>query len=68
MTWIPIAVWITVGVVAVVVLGYGAYEIAWKAKRLRGDLAELQTLAGQAEHLQRRLTEIQDRLAASRVG
>jgi hypothetical protein len=36
--------WLGAIVLAVVVLGGCAYEIRWKAKRLRGDLAALRTL------------------------
>lgn len=68
MTWVPIAAWIAAAVVAAVVLGYCAYEIIWKAKRLRSDLAELQALAGQAQELQQRLSDAQERLALARLG
>ena len=41
MDWIPIGAWIAAVLVAVVVLGFCAYEIIWKTNRLRADIAEL---------------------------
>ncbi|MDQ6937540.1 MAG: hypothetical protein M3140_07485 [Actinomycetota bacterium] len=43
--WVAVGV---AGVVALVVLGFCAYELSWKAKRLRGDVATLQRLAQDA--------------------
>jgi hypothetical protein len=63
--WIPIAAWIGAVVVALVVLGFCAYEILWKTKRLRGDLADLQADAAQLTLLQQRLVQTQERLAAT---
>ncbi len=40
--WIPIAAWGAAVLLAVVVLGFCAYEINWKAKRLQRDLRRLQ--------------------------
>ncbi len=40
--WVAVGV---AGVVALVVLGFCAYELSWKARRLRGDVATVQRLA-----------------------
>lgn len=66
MAWIPIAAWIAAAVVALVVLGYCGYEILWKTKRLRGDVAELTGTAEQLQELRGRLEQVQQRLAAAR--
>ncbi len=68
MFWIPIVAWIAAGVGAVVVLGFCAYEIIWKARRLREDLTHLQALAADAQSVQSRLAEAQQRLADTRHG
>ena len=67
MVWIPIGAWIAALLVAAVVLGYCAYEIVWKTKRLRGDLAGLQGSAAQLTALQGALAGTQQRLAAVRA-
>lgn len=51
---------IAAAVAMIVVLAYGAYEIAWKAKRLRTDLAQLQ-------ELNTGLAGLQDGIAAARA-
>ncbi len=55
MVWFPLGAWIFAALLLIVVLGYCGYEISWKAKRLRGDLAQAQEdarrLAGLREHL-----------------
>lgn len=66
MAWIPIAAWIAAAVVALVVLGYCGYEILWKTKRLRGDVAELSGAAEELQVLRGRLERVQQRLAAAR--
>jgi hypothetical protein len=63
--WIPISAWIAAAGIAVVLLGFCAYEIMWKAKRLQADLRELQTLADQLRHLRGELVVTQERLAAT---
>ena len=50
---------------AVVLLGFCAYEVTWKAKRLQRDLAALQGLAAQADELRGQLAQTQERLAAT---
>jgi hypothetical protein len=66
--WIPIAAWIAAAVVAVVLLGFCAYEISWKTKRLQADLRELQGLADQLTGLRGELAQTQNRLAATGLG
>ena len=60
MEWIPIGAWIGATVVAVVVLGFCAYELSWKARRLRRDLTQLQELS-------RQLVDVQGGIAAARA-
>jgi outer membrane murein-binding lipoprotein Lpp len=52
-TWIPLVAWAGALVLALVILGYCAYEVVWKANRLRADLARLQALQEQVEQLRR---------------
>jgi hypothetical protein len=63
--WVPIAAWCAAGAGALVVLGFCAYEIAWKTKRLRADLQKLESLAGELPALRRQLADAQARVAAT---
>jgi hypothetical protein len=63
--WIPIAAWGAAVVMAAVVLGFCAYEISWKAKRLQRDLRGLQGVADQLAELRGRVAETQERVAAA---
>jgi len=63
--WIPIAAWSAAVLVAAVVLGFCAYEISWKSKRLQADLRELQGLADDVAELRVGLAAVQERLAAT---
>ena len=65
MHWLPIGAWCFAALVAVVVLGFCAYELVWKAKRLRGDVRELQAVADQLLALRGDLLRAQERIAAS---
>ena len=65
MHWIPIGAWIAAAAIAVVVLGFCAYEIMWKSKRLRTDMAQLMTLNGQLTELQGSIMTVQQRFAAT---
>lgn len=67
MHWIPIGAWCGAALLALVVLGFWAYEIRWKTRRLQRDLRSLQALAEQLTAVRGRLTETQDRLAAARL-
>lgn len=64
--WVPVGAWIAAAVVAVVVLGYCAYEIAWKTKRLRADLRKLQDVNDQLAELQTQLAATQQRATGLR--
>lgn len=68
MDWIPIAAWGLALVVALVVLGFCAYEIGWKAKRLQSDLRDLTAVSDQLQSLRGQLAETQERLAARGLG
>ena len=63
MIWVPLLAWAAALVLALVVLGFCAYEIFWKAHRLRGDLDRLRALEGPARELQVGLAAAQVRLA-----
>lgn len=65
MHWIPLAAWVAAAAIAVVVLGFGAYEIAWKSKRLRSDVGELLTLGVQLSELQGSIAAVQQRVASA---
>ena len=60
--------WSAVGgavLVAVVLLGFCAYELTWKFQRLNRDLAGLRTLTGELERTQRELMTLGARLRAA---
>ena len=65
MHWVPIIAWGVAALVTVVVLGFCAYEILWKTKRLRGDVRQLQAVADQLLELRGDLVRAQERIAAS---
>jgi hypothetical protein len=65
MLWVPIAAWCAAATVALVVLGFCAYEIRWKTKRLRGDLQTLQQFADQLVEVRGQLGEARERVAAA---
>ena len=64
---IPVVAWAAAAAVAVVVLGFCAYEIIWKTNRLRRDVAELQVAADQLTELRDGLAAVQQRAAAART-
>ena len=66
MHWIPVIAWIAAAVVAVVVLGFFAYELIWKTKRLQRDVAQLQTLTAQLDSMQHSLAAVSERITAAR--
>ncbi|HEY2300125.1 MAG TPA: hypothetical protein VGH43_20550 [Jatrophihabitans sp.] len=55
-------VWIGAVVFAAVILGFCAYELAWKSKRLQGDLGKLETLSTQLTDLQGEVSAARSRL------
>lgn len=63
--WFPIGAWIAAAVIAVVVLGFCAYELRWKARRLQRDVAQLLTLNGQLAEVQSGIAAAQERISAS---
>jgi hypothetical protein len=63
--WVPIAAWGAAVVLAIVVLGFCAYEISWKAARLRRDLRKLQTLTDGLVQLRGQLEATQRRAASA---
>lgn len=62
---VPIGAWAAAAAVALVVLGFCAYELTWKTNRLRGDLRHLQALADDAERLRIQLAATRQRIAAT---
>jgi outer membrane murein-binding lipoprotein Lpp len=64
---IPIVAWAAAAAVAVVLLGFCAYEIIWKTNRLRRDVANLQVAADQLTELRDGLAAAQQRAAAART-
>lgn len=67
MSWVPVAAWLAALVVALVVLAFCAYEINWKSRRLRDDLAKLQALQTSVEGLQAEVAAVQHRVAAAQA-
>jgi len=65
--WVPIGAWIAAAVIAVVVLGYCAFEIRWKARRLQRDLARLTTVQATLADLQADLDVTRRRIDAARI-
>ena len=68
MVWIPIFTWIGVLVFAAVILGFCAYELAWKARRLQADLAAFTELGARAQRLQVEVAATQARAARLNAG
>jgi len=63
MEWVPWVAWAGAVLLAAIVLGFCAYDITWKANRLRADLARLQALQADAFVLRDALAAAADRLA-----
>lgn len=63
MIWLPLGVLIGGVVLALVVFGFGAYELTWKARRLRADLARLTSLGDRLAELQQQVRDAQERIA-----
>jgi outer membrane murein-binding lipoprotein Lpp len=55
-------------VIAAVVLGYCAYEIAWRTRRLKRDVQQLQELVDGFAQLRSHLSAAQQRLERASVG
>jgi hypothetical protein len=65
--WIPVISWLAAAMVAAVILGFCAYEIGWKARRLQRDLERLQGLGESLQQLQGDVAAAQRRLASTGV-
>jgi len=63
---IVLFVWIGAAVLAAVVVAFCAYELTWKGKRLRTDLAKLQQLSGDLAQLQIEVAATQQRMIEAR--
>lgn len=68
MGWLVLGVWIGVLVVAVTVLGFCGYELFWKLRRLRGDMARLDETAAKLRLLQQQAAVIAGEGARLRSG
>lgn len=56
-----ILAWVAAVLVTLVILGFCAYELTWKLRRLRTDGEKLQRTVGQLTELQSELASIQQR-------
>ncbi|MCU1655369.1 MAG: hypothetical protein JWO57_25 [Pseudonocardiales bacterium] len=65
--WIAVIAWSAAVVVAAVVLGFCAYELHWKARRLQSDLRRLLELNARLGGLQGEVAAAQERLARAGV-
>lgn len=68
MQWVVIGAWIGVLVFAAVIIGFCAYELIWKARRLRRDLASFLEVGGRAQQLRAEAVAVQQRLARTTSG
>jgi outer membrane murein-binding lipoprotein Lpp len=59
----PLLAWLGAVVIAAVVLGFCAHEIIWRARRLQGDLRQLQADSARLAQLQDHVAAAQRRLA-----
>lgn len=62
--WWVLGVWIGVAVLAAVVLGFCAYEVSWKSRRLTGDLDKLADVQARLTNLQGEVQSLQRKIAA----
>jgi hypothetical protein len=62
---IDIVAWALAGALAIVVLGFAAFEIRWKLRRLRTDIDELDTVVGQLRTVQADLTTLANRVSST---
>lgn len=65
MVWIPIGAWLAALLIAVLVLGFLAYELTWKAGRLISELGRLHEVEDQLAGVHLELAAAADRLARS---
>jgi hypothetical protein len=67
-SWIPLLALVGAFVIAAVVLGFCAYEIVWKSRRLQRDVQRLQELGAGFARLHSQLAAAQQRVARPGVG
>jgi hypothetical protein len=63
--WVPLGVLIGGVVLALVLFGFGAYELTWKARRLRADLSRLEGLNERLSGLQGQIADVQGRIVGA---
>ena len=68
MSWIPLIALLGAVVIAAVVLGYCAYEIAWRTRRLKRDVHQVQELVDGFAQLRSHLAGAHQRLERASVG
>ena len=68
MVWVVAGAWGLAVLLALVVLGYAGYEVAWKARRLSGDLGGLERLQEDLTRLRGQANAAAHRIAALRTG
>lgn len=68
MHWLPIGAWMGVSVFAVVILGFCAYELSWKARRLKADFDAFTELGARAQQLQVDAAALAERLSRTTSG
>jgi hypothetical protein len=61
--WVVGGAWIGAGVLALLVLGFCAYELSWKTRRLRREGARMQALGERAQALQGEVAALHQRAA-----
>jgi Tfp pilus assembly protein PilN len=64
---IVVLAWVGALVAALLVLGFCAYELAWKLRRLRRDALTLQTTTAELKTMQVQLRLAQERVALLRT-
>jgi hypothetical protein len=62
-TWIPVTAWAAAIVVAFLALGFCAYEVLWRVRRLRRELVHLRTLGDDLAQLRTGAAGLRGRLA-----
>lgn len=59
MGWWVLGAWLGAFALGAAVLGFCAYELTWKGRRLAGDLAKLAAVSGRLEALQAQVEAVQ---------
>lgn len=67
MSWIPLVAWLAAVVIAAVWLGFCAYELTWKARRLLRELRWLRAVGDGFSRLQGDIAAGRQRLARTDV-